>query len=483
MIYMSDLLQKLAEQIHKKGGTLFSVGGSVRDELLGRENKDLDVECFGLLPNELGIELTMFAATHSLKLSLVGKSFQVWKLRDNATGEEIDISLPRRDRKTGEGHKGFEVTADPFMSTKKAQERRDFTINAMMRNLNTGELIDHFGGQKDLENKVIRMVDENAFREDPLRVLRAAQFSGRFGFWIEDMTFNEMEKVDLSELPAERIFGELEKLLLKAEQPSLGLKDGVFPFPELEALRGVQQDPTWHPEGDCHIHSMMVVDEAAKLVKNLPHEEALTVMLAALAHDFGKATTTEMIDGKWKAHGHDKAGVPLTEAFLDRLNVHTVNNFDVREQVLALVENHLAPVQLFRANEKGGINLGRALRRLSQKVRLDLLGLVSLADMLGRGVIPAEKNKSRETFEWFMNGAKDTKVEKKGPEPLLKGRHLIEKGFKPGKEMGELLKQAFELQLDGKIVSLEQALHWVSEASAPDDFDDFAVPSLMIVDL
>jgi tRNA nucleotidyltransferase (CCA-adding enzyme) len=461
---MSELLQKLADQIHQKGGTLFSVGGSIRDELLGRENKDWDAECFGLLPNELGIELVKFAATHELKLSLVGKSFQVWKLRDNASGEEVDISLPRRDRKVGEGHKGFEVAADPFMSTEDASRRRDFTINAMMRNLNTNELIDHFGGQQDLEDGVIRMVDPNAFREDPLRVLRALQFAARFNFVIDEGTFQEMSKVNLNELPAERIFTELEKALLKSEKPSVFFEEAMeLPsladfFPELFVLKFVPQDPVWHPDGDVFVHTMMVVDEAAKLVKDLSHEEAFTVMFAALVHDLGKAPTTTVEDGRVRAKGHSEAGLPLAEAVLDRLKIHSMNNFDVRGQVLALVEHHLAPPQLFREMEKGGLNKGRAFRRLGQKVRLDLLALVSLADMLGRGVIPAEKEKSQETFEWFLECARDCKVEKTTEiEPILKGRHLIEMGMKPGPEMGKVLETVFQQQLDGDIVDLEFA--------------------------
>jgi tRNA nucleotidyltransferase (CCA-adding enzyme) len=258
----------------------------------------------------------------------------------------------------------------------------------------------------------------------------------------------------------------MEKLLLQSEKPSVGLRLlpalGIFPiFDELEKT---PQDAVFHPETNCWIHTMMVVDEAAKLVKDLPKAEALTVLLAALAHDFGKASTTTFEDGRVRAHGHAEAGLAPATEFLDALNVYTVDNFDVRSNVLALVEHHLVPPQLFAAKAKdSSTNVPRALRRLSLKVRLDLLALVSLADMLGRGVPEAEKENSKGIIRWFTLSSKDVDVMDKPPEKILMGRHLLSLGVAPGKAMGEILDAAFELQLEGRITNLEEALDWVQK--------------------
>jgi len=474
---MKLTLQRLAERIDEAGGKAYLVGGAVRDEILGRENKDFDVEVFGLSEEKLHSILEGFVAdlnwedrTVRFTLSTVGKSFQVFKLRDYE-GNEIDVSLPRRDRKMAAGHKGFEVTADPTMTVKEAASRRDFTINSISKNILTGEIVDPFNGKQDLEAGVIRMTNKKVFAEDPLRVLRAIQFAARFNFYIEPSTFLEMLEVDLTELPAERIFGEIEKLLMKAERPSFGLN--VFPymtrynavskiFPELDALTDVPQDPKWHPEGSVLTHTMLVIDEAATLVKNseFNHEERLTVMLAALCHDFGKPATTELDPNGYNvhAHGHSAAGLEPTRQFLDRLNIHTINGFDVRGQVLAIVEHHLSPPQLHAALQKDNkFNYNRTLRRMSQRVRLDLLAVVSLADMVGRKITEEERQHSFDIYQWFVQASQNLGVEDKPVEPILRGRDLLQLGMLAGPLMGTVLKDTLEQQIEGNITTLEEA--------------------------
>jgi tRNA nucleotidyltransferase (CCA-adding enzyme) len=484
----TDLTRALAKRISEFGGTAYLVGGAVRDELMGYAPKDNDVEVFGIEEDRLlpilrgfAVDRNFFNAstTGGTTVSIVGKSFKVFKLRDE-TGEEVDVSIPRRDVKVAPGHRGFEVTADPFMSITQAASRRDFTINAIYKDILTGQLFDPFVGIVAIENKMITMVDSNAFSEDPLRVLRAIQFAARFGFTIEFFTWKEMKKVDLTELPAERLFTELEKLLLQSENPGSALftlKALNSPmFSILQDLSQTPQDLKWHPEGDVLTHTTMALNEAAKLLRKtvdvggnfhapqgdvMTRAEKLTVMLAVLAHDFGKATTTivnnAMAEGRTTAHDHAKAGIAPATAFLDRLGVYTIDGFDVRSQVLALVEHHLSPPQLFEAKRKDpSVNVPRALRRLALKVRLDLLAMVSLADMLGRGRGAAEEENSQGIIRWFLSFAEAAEVADSAPKPILMGRHLLDQ-MTAGPDMGFVLKKVFEAQLDGRVTNLQEA--------------------------
>jgi tRNA nucleotidyltransferase (CCA-adding enzyme) len=465
------MIEELAQFISERGvytpsGTAYLVGGNVRDELLGIPSKDVDIEVFGLSEESLEKRLRVFAESKHLSFSAVGKSFKVFKLRDSE-GNEIDVSLPRRDRKVSLGHKGFEVVADPNMSLQLAARRRDFSINALYKNILTGSIIDPTEhGLEDLENKVLRMVDKNAFAEDPLRVLRGLQFACRFDSIIEYNTLQEMKKVDLCELPVERIWMEVEKALL-SENPSFffalisNLPNAIHLFPEVDRLVGVLQEPEWHPEGDVYLHTMLALDKAAKILatSEFSRPEKLTVMLAVLCHDFGKANTTEVIDERIRTIGHAKAGLEPTTALLDRLNIYTIDGFPVREQVLRLVEYHLVPPQLHAASlEVPTTNVGRTLRRLALKVRLDLLAAVSLADMLGRATDENSKQVDKNTIDWFLGEAEKSQVMNKPPEKILKGRHLLEIGMMPGPEMGQLLDYVFKCQLDGVVRNLEEAI-------------------------
>ena len=369
---------KLAEEIKRNGGRAMLVGGSVRDELMGIVPKDFDVEVYGIEPEKLKkILIENFG-----RIDAVGEAFTVYKI-----GQDLDVSLPRREQKTGRGHKGFTVEGDPEMSFAEASKRRDFTINSILKDVLTGEIVDGYGGREDIENKILRVVSPETFAEDSLRVLRAAQFAARFEFDIEEETVELCKKIDLTDLPKERIWGEFEKLLLKAEKPSIGLewfyKLGITKqlFPELEALVGVPQQKEWHPEGEVDVHTLMVVDEARKLIDDLPYAKKVTVMLGAICHDFGKPATTKFFDGKWRSHAHDEAGVEPTISFLDTLNIHTINGFDVREQIVQLVRYHLKPGEFYKVRE----NLGDgAFRRLARKVEPDLLYRVAKADFFGK---------------------------------------------------------------------------------------------------
>ena len=427
------------------------VGGCVRDELMGIEPKDWDLEIYGIEPQKLRGILDSFG-----RVDAVGEAFTVYKL-----GNDLDVALPRRERKVGRGHKGFVIEGDPQMSFEEAAKRRDFTINAILKDVLTGEIVDVYGGSKDLARKLIRHVSSETFAEDSLRVLRAAQFAARFEFDIADETIEFCRKIDLTDLPRERIWGEMEKLLLKAQKPSIGLKWlydlGVVEqlFSELKSLVGIPQQMEWHPEGDVDVHTLMVVDEARKLVDDLPHPKKVAVMLGALCHDFGKPATTKFFDGKWRSHSHDEAGVEPTLSFLDKLGIYTLDGYDVREQVVQLVRYHLKPGEFYKSRPGDG-----AFRRLARKVEPDLLYRVAKADSLGRNPewLPKEKWFKSEAQEWFIEKVRELAVEREAPKPILMGRHLIELGMNPSPEFKKILDAVYEMQLDGKIAKLEEAV-------------------------
>jgi tRNA nucleotidyltransferase (CCA-adding enzyme) len=445
----------LAERVRTEGGRAMLVGGCVRDELMGLVPKDWDLEVYGVQPAKLREMLDAFG-----DVNVVGEAFTVYKL-----GSDLDVSIPRRERKIAPGHRGFVVEGDPEMSFEEASKRRDFTVNAILEDPLTGEIVDCFGGREDLKKKIIRHVSSETFAEDSLRVLRAAQFAARFEFDIAPETVAICKAIDVTDLPKERIWSEFEKLLLKARKPSIGLKWlyelGVVDqiFPELQSLVGVPQEPEWHPEGDVDVHTLMVVDEARKLIDDLPYERQVAVMLGAVAHDFGKPPTTQFFDGRWRSHSHDEAGIEPTISFLDTLGIYTLNGFDVRDQVVQLVRYHLKPGEFYKAESKNPVGDG-AFRRLARKVEPDLLYRVAKADSLGRNPdwLPPEKRFGSEAQEWFIERVRQLNIEKKAPDPTLMGRHLIEMGLKPSPRFKEILDAVYEMQLDGKVTNLGEAI-------------------------
>ena len=443
----------LSGAVRDAGGRALLVGGCVRDALMRIAPKDWDLEVYGVAPERLRKILDRFGP-----VNVVGEAFTVYKL-----GADLDVSLPRRERKSGRGHRAFVIEGDPSMGFVDAARRRDFTINAILQDPLTGEIIDPFAGQRDIELGVLRAVSAETFVEDSLRVLRAAQFAARFEFRVEPETVELCRSIDLSDLPAERVWGELEKMLLSAQRPSIGLgwlhALGVLEklFPEIYALIDVPQDPEWHPEGDVFVHTRLTIDQARQSIDSLPYPRQVTVMLAALAHDFGKPATTEFIEGRLRSRGHEAAGVPPTESFLSRLNVHTIDGYDVRNQVISLVREHLKPGEFYKKRDEVGEG---AFRRLARRCEPDLLYRVAKADSLGRNAewVPREKWYGSEAQEWFIQRARELDVEQRPPEPLLLGRHLLALGLQPGPRIGEITSAVYEMQLDGRVRTVDEAI-------------------------
>ena len=462
---IAPIIITLSESIRDAGGRALLVGGCVRDMLLDRESTDFDIEVYGLAPEKLTEVAKAFG-----EVIEVGKAFGILKLR---VGDfEIDLGIPRSDSKTGDGHKGFDVRVDPSMSPNDAVRRRDFTVNAIMMDPLTDEIIDPTGGALDLEKKILRVVDPVLFGDDPLRVLRALQFVARFDLAVDPESMNVMKATvsSLKELSPERLRDEWRKLLVLAEKPSIGLQLGfdlgVFDVlhPELPPLKLTEQNPEWHPEGDVWIHTLMVVDEAANLIRreSLDEEVAFTIMLGALAHDLGKALCTRVIDGKIRSIGHEEAGEAPTRSFLKTVGVSST----VVEKIVGIVKDHLKPTNYYlQETEKHQPITDGAIRKLAARIApatMNELLLVAEADYFGRGQWRHGESRAYPERPWLLDRAEKLNV-LVGPAPhAITGAELVALGIEPGPKMGEMIRDADRMRDDeGK--SKEEIEAWIND--------------------
>lgn len=442
-----DAVGRIAATVAAAGGRALIVGGSVRDALMGRKSKDVDLEVFGVPDERLrGILEKDFA------LDLVGASFGVIKLHHL----DVDISLPRRESKSGSGHRGFDIRSDPFLPVEQAARRRDFTINALYFDPLTHELIDPWNGLNDLKNKVLRHVSD-AFAEDPLRVLRGMQFVARFGLRPDAATVELCRSIKPEGLAAERQFEEWAKLLCKGVAIADGLAflratGWVGYYPELAALIGCRQDPQWHSEGDVWNHTSLCLDAFAA-DRTGDADEDLIVGLAVLCHDFGKPATTSLIDGRYRSFRHDVEGLEPTMSFLRRLT----NEERILRDVPPLVTQHMQPFALFAARAGDS-----AIRRLALRVgRIDRLIRVERADM--RGSVPVKSGdwKLEEPLEWLSAAAERLRVAAAAPSPILMGRDVLAEGIAPSPLVGRILEKCFQAQLDGVFCTHDGALEYM----------------------
>lgn len=458
--FLRELLDAL-----KAIGTPLLVGGCVRDRLMGRRPVDFDIEVYGAARASVEEALSHFGETDP-----VGKSFGVIKFRRN--GIEFDLSLPRTERKTGGGHRAFDIETDPSLTPAEALSRRDFTINAMAFDPFSRELIDPHGGRADLAKRILRHTG-SAFSEDPLRVLRAFQFAGRLDLKLDPRTAELCASISntFSELPVERIWGEWAKWSADSVRPSAGLRvleesGWLTHFPEIRALRGLPQEPEWHPEGDVFEHTCHCVDALAGFDswKSLESSERRVLMFAVLCHDFGKAVTTVRAEKhgtqRWVSPGHDAAGKPLCESFLERIGAPK----DYHAGVHPLVGNH-------GSHYHGPIPPSPAsVRRLARRLAPATLSqwlLVLRADHLGRP--PRVSAETEERIAAWKAAAHDLALQDSAPRPILLGRHLIEAELQPGPEFKPLLDEAFEAQLDGAFPDEEGARAWLARRLATKD--------------
>jgi len=449
------IVKKLSKILASRDAKAIIVGGSVRDHFLKRAIKDYDIEVYGLARVE---ELEEILKEYG-SVNLVGKSFGVLKF--SYDGEEYDFSFPRKERKVGVGHRGFDVSCDGSLSFKEASLRRDFTINAMGYDIEKDAFLDPYGAKKDMKEKLLRHINSKTFIEDPLRVYRAVQFCARFEYRLDADTFKlckyMVEQGMLDELPKERIYEEFKKLLLKSPKPSIGFELmrelGIVKryYPELYAIIDVPQSKIWHPEGDVWVHTLMCVDKMATL-KTGEDKHDLKMMFGVLCHDFGKATHTQIYPDKISAIGHEQAGVEPTQRFLYRLS----DEHDFIQSILPLVRYHLSPSIYFRNGAKNS-----TIRRLSTKVNIEELVMVARADFLGR-TTEASLRGDYEAGDWLLRKAKELDVDTQPPKPLLQGRDLIALGYQPSKKFKEMLDSVYLNQIEGDIRTKEEAIRYIN---------------------
>lgn len=455
MIELSPAALLLLASIRRAGGRPLIVGGAVRDALLGVAPKDIDIEVHGLVDTAALVREIAEVGTVSER----GRSFAILAAR--VEGEEFDVSLPRPGKTTRGQRPGAGSTHEDAV-LRDAFAKRDLTINAMGWDPASGEIIDPFGGQHDLDHRVLRATG-SAFGDDPLRVWRVVQFAGRFGFQVEHDTAAACSQLALQlrrgskSIAQERVWIEWSKLLLggnhwNAAAAALMATGAISLVPELEATRTVAQDPAWHPEGDVFTHLILSAQAAADscMQQGVTGNERAVAVLGALLHDLGKVTHTQIdtATGNITSHGHAQAGTALAERFMRRIGAPS----DIVGRVVPVVAEHMVHVSVEGPPSRTAVR--RLTRRLAPATLTDW-GRVVDADCTGRG--PGAKASPAAT--WLGVAASDPV----GTAPILKGRHLITLGIAPGPDFANLLGRALRAQDDGAFTDEQGALAWARQ--------------------
>jgi tRNA nucleotidyltransferase (CCA-adding enzyme) len=441
------------------------VGGSVRDAVLGHAPKDVDVEVYGVTYEDLAAVLERHG-----RMSLVGKQFGVIKFRDGAGGE-LDISIPRRESKTGVGHRDFATTFDPDITPREAAARRDFTINALAWDPLALEMHDYFGGIDDLAAGVLRATSP-AFAEDALRVLRGMQFSARFDLRLDQATAELCRTLrpEYAHLSRERVAEEWMKLAVKGSRPGLLwtylIETGwIELYPPLARLVGVPQDPEWHPEGAVDVHVGYVLDAMARIAdrEGVAGDDRAVLVFSALTHDLAKSfvrdggTTAQREKRgrmRWTAHGHEEAGGPMAREFLGSLGIKA----SIVERVVPLVENHL---QHIRAGEDGRMSVP-AVRQLADRLApatVRELALLIEADQSGRPPLPGGLSAPA---RHMLKIAEQEGVAGGPPPRLIQGRDVLPYfAGTAGPHIGKAVTAAYEAYLKGVFSTEVEARAWL----------------------
>ena len=435
MMQQENMIQDIAAAVHQLGGRALLVGGCVRDGLLGIPCYDIDCEVHGVAPDKLRSLLARFG-----DIDESGEKYGIFTIR----GAGIDIALPRMETRTGPGHKDFVVVTDPDLPPERAAMRRDFTVNAIMRDALTGEYVDPFGGINDLKNGVLRAVPGDKFEEDPLRVLRGAQFASRFHLIPDGETIEKMRRMPVSALSAARVMEETKKALLKSDQPSvyfsvLESAGALEPwFHELAALRKIPQNPVYHPEGDALAHTLMVLDAAAEIRDQVKLKDPLAFMLACLCHDLGKAVSMQVKeDGRIQAIGHEHTGVPLVGDMLSRLGAG--------KKTIAYAQNMCKLHMRVHTCYYGKARVSRTNLLFDEAEMPEELAWLVVCDSRGTGK-PRENADTEEAF--IMERLR--LYEEAAAKPMPDAAMLMALGMQPGPKMKAAIKKARELVLCGE---------------------------------
>ncbi len=455
--------------IQNFGSHVYAVGGYVRDLIREDPSEDIDILILHHPLKEIIQKLKPAG-----RVDLVGKSFGVIKF--TIEGKTYDIALPRKDTANDSrvrGHKDFLISADPELPIEEDLERRDFRCNSMALRLTDNRLVDPFEGQKDIQDKLIRLTNPRAFPEDPLRVLRAARFASVLEYRIDDDIYPIAKDIDLSGLSVERVNEELFKILLLSPLPSMGLEElfklGALRqvFPELYSLTLSIQDSIFHPEKDAlghHTvwhHTKLTVDQAKRLADRfkLNDQRRMALLLAALYHDTGKPETAqwEFKRGRMAItnNGHDILSEKITKKAFNRFRIFSWNGYNLRKTVLSLIRCHHRASELWQNQD---VLTKRAFNRLAAGVdgEIELLVCLDAADRAGRREKPVQRLDKE--GRWLIKKFEELNVNKETIKPMIFGRDLIKIGVSPGPGMGKILKKLYQMQLDGEFETKKQGL-------------------------
>ncbi len=399
-------------------------------------------------------------------------------LKFSKDGKTFDIAVPRRDRKKdglSHAHKNFTIESGPQVTLEDDLGRRDFTCNSIAVRLCDGAVVDPHQGLQAIAETRITMTSPDSFSDDPLRILRAARFASVHGFTVDKAIYLKAKKVPLAELSSERIADELFRLLLESPRPSAGLQEyfrlTVLEklFPELAALALTIQDAYFHPEQDeqghhsVWAHTLITVDIVKKLAVStkLDAERSLTLLLAALLHDCGKADTTgwEFKRGRMTVTSafHDSLGSRKAEAFLSRLRIDSRQGFPMKKTILRLVQQHHRIYELYRNRDEITFKaIARAVKDMEGEDQLLLL--LDFADRRSREPEALDFTDLDEIALWFGRKKEEYRISLETIQPLILGRDLIALGMAPGRQMGAQLKKLYDLQLDGVFHTRAQGL-------------------------
>jgi poly(A) polymerase len=432
----------IVRALRDQGYKAYLAGGCVRDILLGREPADYDVstsatpeEVMRVFPDAYGV-----GAQFGVVLVPVGAASNV----SIPKGNTVEVATFRSDIGYSDGRHPDEVrfSKDP----REDVQRRDFTINAMMLDPVSNDILDFVGGQKDLQSKIIRCVGEPDLRfgEDKLRMLRAVRFAARFGFEIEPATFAAIRQLasQIHQVSRERVRDELTKMLIEGRARSAFLlldETGLLHevLPEIEAMKGVEQPPQYHPEGDVFVHTLLLLEQ-------LPHPCSTALAWGALLHDVGKPPTFRRAPDRIRFDGHADMGVKMAHEISRRLRFSN----DDTEQILALVDNHMRFAQAMRMGES---TFKRFVRLPHFEEHLELHRLDCLAG--GRDLT---------TYNFTRDKMATLTPEAIRPVPLVTGEDLIAAGHEPGPRFKEILSAVEDGQLEGRLRDREEALQFVS---------------------
>jgi len=444
---LKDFATSIVQTLRQQGFQAYLVGGCVRDLLLDREPTDYDVATSAIPQQVMEICLETYAVGAQFGVVLVpapdrGVGSRVGE-DVSSKSHAVEVATFRSDIGYSDGRHPDEVrfSRDP----REDVARRDFTINGMLLDPVSGEVFDFVGGRQDLREGIIRTIGdpEQRFREDKLRMLRAVRFAARFEYAIEPQTFTAMQKLadQIQVVSRERVRDELARMLTEGHARHAFLlldKSGLLKYvlPDVSAMKGVEQPPEFHPEGDVFVHTLLLLD-------NLPNPCPMTLAWGALLHDVGKPPTFRVAPDRIRFDGHVEVGVKMAEKICRDLRFSN----DETEQILALVGNHMRFGQVTRMKES-------TLKKFLRLPAFDEHVALHRADCLA-------SHRNLSTYAFVQQKRTEIPPEKMRPTPLVTGDDLIAAGHKPGPRFREILNAVEDAQLEGRLASRETALEYV----------------------